>query len=60
LILQSIQQALSFGPKNAQTGPAKRQDVNTMDSHLQLLENNEPLYELYKVMSGFINKEFNS
>jgi predicted short-subunit dehydrogenase-like oxidoreductase (DUF2520 family) len=60
LISQSIQQALRFGPKNAQTGPAKRQDVNTMDSHLQLLENNEPLYELYKVMSGFINKEFNS
>lgn len=60
LITQSIQQALSFGPKNSQTGPAKRQDIMTMNSHLQLLENNEPLYELYKVMSKFINKEFNA
>jgi hypothetical protein len=60
LITQSIEQALSFGPKNSQTGPAKRQDIMTMNSHLQLLENNEPLYKLYMVMSEFINKEFNA
>lgn len=60
LITQSIQQALSFGPRNSQTGPAKRQDIMTMNSHLHLLKNNEALYELYKVMSEFINKEFNA
>lgn len=60
LISQSIQQALRFGPENSQTGPAKRQDLKTMNSHLQLLENNDNLIELYKVMSEFINKEFNA
>lgn len=42
-------------PKEAQTGPAKRNDKKTIDKHLAMLENN-PNKELYRLITELIQK----
>lgn len=49
LILETAAKIETLAPEKAQTGPAKRNDVKTIEKHLQLLENSEysQLYELF-------------
>lgn len=54
LIVETINKSLEMGPGNAQTGPAKRHDFETLDSHLTFLKDNEPLAELYRLLSQHI------
>jgi len=42
-------------PKEAQTGPAKRNDQQTIDKHLEMLENN-PNKELYQLITKLIQQ----
>jgi predicted short-subunit dehydrogenase-like oxidoreductase (DUF2520 family) len=51
LIATMISKSLQVGPENAQTGPAKRGDFETLDRHMQLLQDDEPTAELYRVIS---------
>ncbi len=51
LLEQSISKAIEFGPSNVQTGPAKRQDFEVLDKHLELLSNNQNQQEIYKIIS---------
>lgn len=51
LIEEMMAKSLSIGPENAQTGPAKRGDLETLDNHLEFLNNNESVAELYKLIS---------
>ena len=37
LIKETISKALDSGPENSQTGPAVRNDRNTIEKHLELL-----------------------
>ena len=51
LVTEMITKSLSIGPENAQTGPAKRGDLETLDRHLDFLKHDESVSELYKVIS---------
>ncbi|MGV3631077.1 MAG: Rossmann-like and DUF2520 domain-containing protein [Bacteroidota bacterium] len=54
LITETIGKALEIGPEQAQTGPAVRDDKNTIQKHLDMLES--PLKEIYKVLSNAISE----
>lgn len=54
LIAEMITKSLSIGPENAQTGPARRGDLEILDKHLEFLQDNLPAAELYKVISQHI------
>ncbi|MBK7911871.1 MAG: DUF2520 domain-containing protein [Saprospiraceae bacterium] len=49
LMLETVDKAFRLDPINAQTGPAKRGDVNTIEKHIRLLVSEFPEYRsLYK------------
>ncbi len=54
LIVETVEKSLTLSPKRAQTGPAKRGDIETLDKHMELLSDNEALQEIYKVISQHI------
>jgi len=54
LLVETINKALALGPEAAQTGPAKRGDLEILDRHLALLENDEAVAEIYRVISQHI------
>ena len=41
-------------PKNLQTGPAKRQDIKILKTHMELLKDNDKLKEIYHLISNHI------
>jgi predicted short-subunit dehydrogenase-like oxidoreductase (DUF2520 family) len=51
LIIESISKSLQIGAKNAQTGPAIREDYETLEEHHQFLNFNEQIAEIYRVIS---------
>jgi len=51
LIAEMINKSLTIGPENAQTGPARRGDFETLDRHMEFLQDDESLGELYKLIS---------
>lgn len=55
LILETAHKAVWYGPEKAQTGPAKRGDAITMQTHLDLL-NSEKLKEIYQLISTHITQ----
>lgn len=54
LIAETINKALTLGPGASQTGPAKRADLEILDKHVTLLQNNEAVAEIYRVISQHI------
>lgn len=54
LITETLQKALEIGPENAQTGPAARGDIATIQRHLEFLKNHEDYAEIYKLLSRHI------
>jgi predicted short-subunit dehydrogenase-like oxidoreductase (DUF2520 family) len=48
LIKETIFKAIDLGPENSQTGPAIRQDHNTIEKHLELLSFSPDLQGIYK------------
>lgn len=55
LILETAEKVQGLSPKEAQTGPARRNDSESMEAHLDLL-NNEEHITLYKLLSQAIKK----
>ena len=51
LLVETINKSLSLGPESAQTGPAKRGDLEILDRHLEFLKNDEEVAEIYRVVS---------
>lgn len=51
LIGETIEKALQHSPKTAQTGPASRGDLETLDQHMQMLNQKETLQEIYRLLS---------
>jgi predicted short-subunit dehydrogenase-like oxidoreductase (DUF2520 family) len=51
LITEMLTKSLTIGPENAQTGPARRGDFETLDKHMEFLKDNESAAELYKLIS---------
>lgn len=56
LMKETINKAFQTNPNDAQTGPAKRKDVELMDDQLRRIESEE-LKELYKLISKLIAKK---
>lgn len=54
LVAETIEKSLMVGPKKAQTGPAKRGDLETLDKHLEILQDNEGFSEIYRIVSQHI------
>jgi predicted short-subunit dehydrogenase-like oxidoreductase (DUF2520 family) len=54
LITETIEKGLAMGPENAQTGPAKRGDLDVLDQQLSFLAENESVSEIYKLISQHI------
>lgn len=53
---RTIEKVKELSPANAQTGPAIRGDEKTMQSHLELLVENEDLAAIYRILSDHIIK----
>jgi predicted short-subunit dehydrogenase-like oxidoreductase (DUF2520 family) len=54
LMKQTLKKLETLSPKEAQTGPAIRNDMNTMNRHLELLADEPGLEDLYKIISKSI------
>jgi predicted short-subunit dehydrogenase-like oxidoreductase (DUF2520 family) len=54
LINETFMKALENGPENSQTGPAIRNDINTIEKHLELLSFDPDLQRIYRELSGSI------
>lgn len=51
LAKETIRKAFDLGPEKAQTGPARRNDLGTLQVHESLIEGNPELLALYKILS---------
>lgn len=60
LILETAQKVQDHLPADVQTGPAIRNDEKTMNAHLQLLDQNPELQQLYTLLSQGIIKMDNA
>jgi predicted short-subunit dehydrogenase-like oxidoreductase (DUF2520 family) len=60
IMLQSFQKLQTISPKEAQTGPAKRNDKTVMHKHLQLLKDDQQLCHVYAVLTDLIMKQQNT
>ena len=56
LIMKTAQKAIENNPASVQTGPAARQDIDTIQQHLNLLQEDPKLKELYQLISERIIK----
>ncbi|MFZ2906163.1 MAG: DUF2520 domain-containing protein [Cyclobacteriaceae bacterium] len=54
LITETLNKSLAMDPKKAQTGPAKRGDLQILDSHLEFLNDEPEIAEIYKIVSQHI------
>jgi predicted short-subunit dehydrogenase-like oxidoreductase (DUF2520 family) len=59
LLNETINKAVEIGPENAQTGPAVRNDMNTIEKHLELLSFSPELQNMYREISNSIMKRHN-
>jgi len=59
LIRETIAKALENGPEKSQTGPAIRNDHNTIEMHLELLSFSPELQKIYREMTNSIIKHYN-
>ncbi|WP_435625482.1 Rossmann-like and DUF2520 domain-containing protein [Flagellimonas sp.] len=57
LILETVQKLESLSPYKAQTGPARRKDIPSMEKHLELLPDEEHK-KLYTLLSEAIMKTY--
>ena len=60
LILETAQKVQNSLPAEVQTGPAVRNDQNTMNNHLQLLDQEPGLKAIYQLLSQEIIKNANA
>jgi len=51
LIVETINKSLALGPEAAQTGPAVREDYETLDAHMDFLKDNPVRSEIYRIIS---------
>ena len=58
LVKETVNKAFSMGAERALTGPARRGDVETINKHLELLENNEEEKEIYKLLTNYIINKY--
>lgn len=54
LIEETLSKSLQIGPENAQTGPAKRSDLEILDKHYEALSKSSEIAEIYRIISQHI------
>jgi len=54
--METAQKIQSAAPNEVQTGPAVRNDQQTIDKHLALLTGSPELLQIYKMLSSSIRK----
>lgn len=54
LIAETVNKSLTLTPDQAQTGPARRGDLEVLDKHLEFLQKEEAVAEIYRVISQHI------
>ena len=54
LIIETINKVLQVGAPAAQTGPARRGDLETLEKHMTFLNDDPRLAELYQLISQHI------
>lgn len=59
LIEETILKIKSMHPSAAQTGPARRNDLKTIEKHIHLLEEYPDYKELYKIFAKQLIKKYN-
>ncbi|KAA6302693.1 MAG: hypothetical protein EZS26_001200 [Candidatus Ordinivivax streblomastigis] len=57
LIEETASKVKNLPPKEAQTGPAVRYDTHVMDRHLELLQDEVEMQEVYKLISEGIHRQ---
>ncbi len=57
LIKETIAKAFDLGPAKAQTGPAARNDTQTIKKHIELLSFSDDLKNLYRMVSDSIIRQ---
>jgi predicted short-subunit dehydrogenase-like oxidoreductase (DUF2520 family) len=60
LIRETAAKATELGPEKAQTGPALRNDMETIKQHLKLLEDKSEFREIYQLLSNRITNTHNT
>lgn len=58
LILETARKVQSLEPPEAQTGPAKRHDIQSLDKHLELLSDHPALKQVYTLLSKQIMNRY--
>jgi hypothetical protein len=51
---ETVGKAIEMGPVNAQTGPAVRYDLNTIEKHLDLLSYSPEMKDIYELITNSI------
>jgi predicted short-subunit dehydrogenase-like oxidoreductase (DUF2520 family) len=54
LIAETINKAFILNPEKSQTGPAIREDFETLDKHMEFLREEDRLAEMYRIISQHI------
>lgn len=62
LLLETVNKAIDLGAYNAQTGPAKRGDMNTIHQHLEIIQEQDipAMLGLYKMFTKSIMQHYSS
>lgn len=59
LVHETVNKAFENGPENSQTGPAIRNDINTLKMHEELLSFDPKQREIYSVITKSISETYN-
>lgn len=58
LIQETANKVIEMNPKDAQTGPAKRGDQMIIDRHLEALQNDSRLLQIYQLLTDSIKRVY--
>ena len=60
LLMETALKALQMPPREAQTGPARRNDQGTLKQHFQLLQQHPDFQKVYQTMTDYILNHFHN
>lgn len=58
LVLETVRKSFALGPEKALTGPAKRGDINTINKHKLMLDNNLEEKMIYEMLTNYILNKY--
>ncbi len=60
LIAETSRKVIGNDARKMQTGPARRNDIQTLNKHIKILQSNPQYANIYKLLADSINKTYNS